>query len=188
GNTERDLRVHPGRTWLLRLLPLCPPVKGVSALPCRTPTTATAKGDRLMRRLVLLVSSGIVMLLALASAAAADPPVVVTGQTPLVNSGYCSFPVYRSDVFKLTTIAKPDGTLITHIDRVLTFTANGKTLTSDDHFTRFVDPTQPYLIDIAGHLISVELPGQGPILLEIVHFILDVRHPSSPAFEAGPAD
>jgi len=141
-----------------------------------------------MRRFVLPVSSAIVLLLALASAAAAEPPVVVTGQTPLVNSGYCSFPVYRSDVFKLTTIAKPDGTLITHIDRVLTFTANGKTLTSDDHFTRFVDPTQPFLVDIAGHLISVELPGQGPILLEVGHFILDVRNPGSPILEAGQHD
>ena len=115
-----------------------------------------------MHRLILLMLSATVLLFVLASAAAAEPPVVVTGQTPSVNSGYCSFAVYRSDVFKLTTIAKPDGTLITHIDRVLTFTANGKTLTSNDLFTRFVDPTQPYLIDIAGHLISVELPGQGP--------------------------
>ena len=141
-----------------------------------------------MRRLVLLVSSGIVVLFALATAAAADPPAVVTGQTPQVDSHYCSSPVYRSDVFKLTTIAKPDGTLITHIDRVLTFTAQGKTLTSDDHFTRFVDPTQPYLIDIAGHLISVELPGQGPILLEVGHFIIDVRTPGSPIVEAGKHD
>jgi hypothetical protein len=129
--------------------------------------------------------SATVLLFVLASAAAADPPVVVTGQTPSVNSGYCSFPVYRSDVFKLTTIAKPDGTLITHIDRVLTFTANGKTLTSNDHFTRFVDPTQPYLIDITGHLIRVELPGQGPILLEVGRFILDVRNPGSAIIEAG---
>jgi hypothetical protein len=141
-----------------------------------------------MRRLVLLASSAILLLFALASAAAAEPPVVVTGRTPPVDSRYCRFPVYRSDVFKLTTITKPDGTLITHIDRVLTFTANGKTLTSNDHFTRFVDLTKPYLIDIAGHLISVELPGQGPILLEVGHFILDVRNPSSPTVEAGQHD
>jgi hypothetical protein len=134
------------------------------------------------------VSSAIVVLFAFASSAAADPPVVVTGQTPSVNSGYCSFPVYRSDAFKLTTIAQPDGTLITHIDRVLTFTANGKMLTSNDHFTRFVDPARPYLIDIAGHLIGVELPGQGPILLEVGHFIIDVRNPGSPILEAGQHD
>ena len=141
-----------------------------------------------MHRVILLMLSATVLLFVLASAAAAEPPVVVTGQTPSVNSGYCSFPVYRSDVFKLTTIPKPDGTLITHIDRVLTFTANGKTLTSNDHFTRFVDPTQPYLIDIAGHLISVELPVQGPILLEVGHFILDVRNPGSAIIEAGQHD
>jgi hypothetical protein len=105
-----------------------------------------------------------------------------------VDSGYCSFPVFRSDVFRLTTITKPDGTLITHIDRVLTFAANGKSLPSNDHFTRFVDPAQPYLIDIAGHLIGVELPGQGPILLEVGHFILDVRRPDSPIAEAGKHD
>jgi hypothetical protein len=151
-------------------------------------TVSVAKGDKLMRRLVVLVSSAILVLLAFASAAAADPPVVVTGQAPPVNSGYCSFPVYRSDVFKLTTITKPDGTLITHIVRVLTFSANGKTLTSNDHFTRFVDPARPYLIDIAGHLISVELPGQGPILLEVGHFILDARNPGSPIIEAGQHD
>ena len=141
-----------------------------------------------MLRLALLMSSAFVVLIALASGAAAQPPVVVTGQTPPVDSHYCSFPVYRSDVFRLTTITKPDGTLITHIDRVLTFTANGKTLTSDDHFTRFVDPTQPYLVDIAGHLIGVELPGQGPILLEVGHFILDARNPGSSILEAGQHD
>ena len=142
-----------------------------------------------MRCFALTLSCALVGFLSLVAGASADAPVVVTGATPAVDSHYCSFPVYRSDVFKLTTITKPDGTLITHIDRVLTFTANGKTLTSDDHFTRFVDPTQPYLIDIAGHLISVELSGQGPILLEIGHFILDVRHPGSPVvFEAGQHD
>jgi hypothetical protein len=140
-----------------------------------------------MRRLVLVASSAIVLLFAFASDGAAEPPVVVTGQTPSVDSRYCSFPVYRSDVFKLTTITKPDGTLITHINRVLTFTANGKTLTSNDHFTRFVDPAQPYLIDIAGHLISVELPGQGPILLEVGHFVLDARTGAT-VIEAGQHD
>ena len=144
-----------------------------------------AKGDKLMRRLFLLMLGTTMLLLAIASAAAAEPPMTTVGQTSPVNSGYCSFPVYRSDVFKLTTIAKPDGTLITHIDRILTFTANGKTLTSNDHFTRFVDPARPYLIDISGHLIGVELPGQGPILLEVGHFIIDVRNPGSPIVEAG---
>jgi hypothetical protein len=141
-----------------------------------------------MRRLWILMVSAVMSLLAFASAAAAQAPVVVTGQTPPVDSGYCSFPVLRSDAFRLTTIPKPDGTLITHIDRVLTFTANGKTLTSDDHFTRFVDPAQPSLIDIAGHLISVELPGDGPILLEVGHFVLDARNPSAPILEAGQHD
>jgi hypothetical protein len=140
-----------------------------------------------MRRLVLLVSSVTVVLLALAATAAADPPLVVTGQTPPVDSHFCGFPVYRSDVFKLTTITQPDGTLITHIDRVLTFAANGKTLTSNDHFTRFVDPTQPYLADIAGHLIGLELPGQGPLLLEVGHFIVDLRT-GSVSVEAGQHD
>jgi hypothetical protein len=139
-----------------------------------------------MPRLPLILST--VVLLLGASAASAEPPTVIEGQTPPVDSGYCSFPVFRSDVFRLTTITKPDGTLITHIDRVLTFAANGKTLPSNDHFTRFVDPAQPYLIDIAGHLIGVELPGQGPILLEVGHFILDVRHPDSPIAEAGKHD
>jgi hypothetical protein len=140
-----------------------------------------------MPRLPILML-GIVVLLLGASAAAAEPPTVVEGQTPPVDSGYCSFPVYRSDVFKLTTITLPDGTLITHIDRILTFAANGKTLTSNDHFTRFVDPAQPFLIDIAGHLIGVELPGQGPILLEVGHFILDARNPGAPIIEAGRHD
>jgi hypothetical protein len=140
-----------------------------------------------MPRLPLLILSALVLLMG-ASAASAASPTVVEGQTPPVNSGYCSFPVFRSDVFKLTTITQTDGTLITHIDRVLTFSANGKTLTSDDHFTRFVDPAQPFLIDIAGHLISVELPGQGPILLEVGHFILDARNPSAPILEAGQHD
>ena len=128
-----------------------------------------------MWRLVLLVLSTAVPLLVLVSNTAAQPPVTVVGQAPPVNSGYCSFPVLRSDEFKLTTITKPDGTLITHIDRVLTFRANGKSLTTNDHFTRFVDPAQPWLIDIAGHLIGVVLPGEGPILLEVGHFIIDAR-------------
>jgi hypothetical protein len=147
-----------------------------------------AKGDKLMRRLFLLMLSSTLLLFALASAAAAEPPVTTVGQTSPVDSRYCSFPVYRSDVFALTTITKPDGTLITHIDRILTFAANGMTLTSNDHFTRFVDPTRPFLVDIAGHLIGVELPGQGPILLEVGHFILDARNPGSPVLEAGQHD
>jgi hypothetical protein len=140
-----------------------------------------------MPRFPIVILSALVLLIG-ASAASAEPRSVVEGQTPPVDSGYCSFPVYRSDVFRLTTITQPDGTLITHIDRVLTFTANGKTLTSNDHFTRFVDPAQPFLIDIAGHLIAVELPGQGPILLEVGHFILDARNPSAPILEAGQHD
>jgi hypothetical protein len=127
-----------------------------------------------MRRLPVIVLP-IILLLAFASTAGAEPPVVVVGQTAPRESGYCSFPVLRSDTFKLTTITKPDGTLITHIDRVLTFTANGKSLTSNDHFTRFVDPARPWLVDIAGHLISVELPGAGPVLRELGHFIVDAR-------------
>jgi hypothetical protein len=141
-----------------------------------------------MRRFVSLLASAIVVLVAFAPAASADPPVVVNGQTSAVDSRFCSFPVYRSDVFKLTTISKPDGTLITHINRVLTFAANGKTLTSNDHFTRFVDPARPYLIDIAGHLIGIELPGRGPLLLEVGHFILDMRNPASAILEAGQHD
>jgi hypothetical protein len=140
-----------------------------------------------MPRFPIVILSALVLLIG-ASAASAEPRSVVEGQTPPVDSGYCSFPVYRSDVFRLTTITQPDGTLITHIDRVLTFTANGKTLTSNDHFTRFVDPAQPFLIDIAGHLIAVELPAQGPILLEVGHFILDARNPSAPILEAGQHD
>jgi len=142
-----------------------------------------------MRRFALILSCAVVAFPAFASAASADVPAVVTGATPAVDSHFCSFPVYRSDVFKLTTITKPDGTLITHIDRVLTFTANGESLTSNDHFTRLVDPAQPYLADIAGHLIGIELPGYGPILLEVGHFVLDMRNPTAPiVFEAGQHD
>ncbi len=140
-----------------------------------------------MPRFPIFILSTIVLLMC-APAASAEPPSVIHGQTAPVNSGYCSFPVYRSDVFKLTTITKPDGTLITHIDRTLTFAANGRTLTSDDHFTRFVDPAQPFLIDIAGHLIGVELPGEGPVLLEVGHFIVDARNPGTPIIEAGQHD
>lgn len=140
-----------------------------------------------MRRIQVLILSTLVLLVG-ASAASAEPPTVIEGQTPPADSGYCSFPVLRSDQFKLTTITKPDGTLITHIDRVLTFRANGRTLTSNDHFTRFVEPARPFLIDIAGHLIAVELPGEGPILLEVGHFIVDARSPGAPIVEAGQHD
>ena len=141
-----------------------------------------------MRRVHVLILSSIVLLLAFVSPAAAGPPVKVVGQTSPVDSGYCSFPVLRSDAFALTTITKPDGTLITHIDRAITYTANSKTLTTNDHFTRFVDPAQPFLIDIAGHLIGAVLPGQGPILQEVGHFIIDARNPGAPIIEAGQHD
>ena len=140
-----------------------------------------------MRRFLSVIFAPFILVLAFASPAGAEPPVTVVGQTSPVDSRYCSFPVLRSDEFKLTTISHPDGTLITHIDRVLTFTANGKTLTSNDHFTRFVDPTQPWLIDVAGHVISVELPGQGPILQEVGHAVIDART-GSVIFEAGRHD
>jgi hypothetical protein len=139
-----------------------------------------------MRRLFLLVSSAISVLLAFASVAAGEPP--VKGDfppTPPRNSGYCSFPVLRSDEGSTTTITKPDGTQIVHIDRLLTFTANGKSLTSNDHFTRFIDPAQPFIVDAAGHVISVEVPGQGAILLEVGRIVFDARNPGVPLFEAG---
>jgi hypothetical protein len=141
-----------------------------------------------MRHVPVLVLSTIALSLALVTPAAAEPPVKVSGQTTPVDSRYCSFPVLRSDEFTLTTITKPDGTLITHIDRVLTFTANGKTLTSNDHFTRLVDPAQPFLIDVRGHVIGVVLPGQGPILQEVGHSVFDARNPGAPIFEAGQHD
>lgn len=140
-----------------------------------------------MRRLHRFLLSTLILSLTLASAATAAPPVTSTfGPTPPVDSRYCSFPVMRSDTGSSTTITKPDGTQISHISRMLTLTANGKTLTSNDHFTRFIDPQEPFIVDAAGHVISVELPGQGAILLEVGRVIFDVRNPTMPIFEAGP--
>jgi hypothetical protein len=139
-----------------------------------------------MRHPHLLILSAI-LLLALASAANAEPPVTtVFGATPPRDSGYCSFPVLRSDQGSITTITRPDGTQIAHISRTLTFMAYDKSLTSNDHFTRFLDPAQPFLVDARGHVISVELPGQGGILLEVGRVTFDVRNPAAAIFEAGP--
>lgn len=129
--------------------------------------------------------AAITLLLSLASVAAAAPPLRFPFADPQVDSGLCSFPVLRSGTGTITSIAKPDGTAIVQIDRVLTFTANGKTLTSNDHFTRFFDPTQPTLLDLAGHVTSVHVPGQGAILLEVGRIIFDATNPASPIFEAG---
>ena len=71
----------------------------------------------------------------------------IAGAAQPVNSGDCSPPVYRSGVSELTTINKPDRTFITHSDRLLTFTANGNTFTTDDRFTRFAGPKHPCLIN-----------------------------------------
>ena len=138
-----------------------------------------------MRRLLAGTSSGIVLLLLLASVAAAEPPLKFPFADPPVDSGLCSFPVLRSGTGTITSVTKPDGTAIVQIDRVLTFSANGKTLTSNDHFTRFFDPTQPTVLDLAGHVTAVQVPGQGAILLEVGRIIFDAANPGPPIFEAG---
>ncbi len=53
-----------------------------------------------------------------------------------------------------------------NIRRVSTSTANGKSLSSLADFTRFFDASQPLLVNDAGLIESVEIPGEGAVFLQ----------------------
>lgn len=84
-------------------------------------------------------------------AAAADQPqqATVPISFSLTDYSLCGFAIAESATGEIDKTIFPDGSQIWHIHRYSTFSANGKTLTSDANFTRFLDPTQPNLINDA---------------------------------------
>ena len=94
----------------------------------------------------ILVRSTLALFMGVSAASVEQRPAIGGAARP-VNSGCCSFPVYRSGVSELTNDQRARQDFITHSDRLLTFTANGNTFTTDDRFTQFIGPKQPSLID-----------------------------------------
>lgn len=125
-------------------------------------------------------------------AAAADQPqqVTVPISFSLTDYSLCGFAIAESATGEIDKTIFPDGSQIWHIHRYSTFSANGKTLTSDVNFTRFLDPAQPSLINDAGTIFSVQIPGEGAVFMQagkLVTLVDSNGNPTVVYVDAGPA-
>jgi hypothetical protein len=141
------------------------------------------------RAALLAAVAAVAAALALAPfAAAADQPqqVSVPISFSLTDYTLCGFAIAESATGEIDKTIFPDGSQIWHIHRLSTFSANGKTLTSDANFTRFLDPTQPNLINDSGTIVSVQIPGEGAVYMQVGKLYLDLAT-GQVYFDAGPA-
>jgi hypothetical protein len=121
-------------------------------------------------------------------ATAADQPqqLSVPISFSLTDYSLCGFAIAESATGEVDKTIFPDGSQIWHIHRYSTFSANGKTLTSDANFTRFLDPAQPTLINDSGTIFSVQIPGEGAVFMQAGKLYLDLAT-GQVYFDAGPA-
>jgi hypothetical protein len=121
-------------------------------------------------------------------AAAADQPqqATVPISFSLTDYSLCGFAIAESATGEIDKTIFSDGSQIWHIHRLGTFSANGKTLTSDANFTRFLDPAQPDLINDSGTIFSVQIPGEGAVFMQAGKLLLDIAT-GQVYFDAGPA-
>ena len=115
--------------------------------------------------------------LAVPQLAAADSPThqTVPLSVTLSDIGLCSFPVAEVLTGQIDKTIFSDGSQIWHIHRLSTWSANGKSVTSNADFTRFIDPSQPNLIDDSGAIINVQVPGYGDIYMQTGKLHLDLQ-------------
>lgn len=113
---------------------------------------------------------------------AADQPqhLVVPISRSITDTTLCGYPIIEAVTGEIDKTIFADGSQIWNIHRVSTFTANGKTLSSLGEFTRFFDPTQPLLVNDAGLIESVEIPGEGAVFLQAGKAILLVDASGNP--------
>ncbi|MFL5915044.1 MAG: hypothetical protein ACJ752_05335 [Gaiellaceae bacterium] len=134
-----------------------------------------------MRKLVLLLAL-LSAPLAVAANASADRPQVFT--VPFVDSSVdtdtcgASLPINdtRTGTIRFTTFA--DGSQIRHGDVTVTLSANGKTLTYDQHFNVFITDTSRTVVGLVG---TIKVPGYGTVV-EAGRLVLG---PDGVVFESG---
>lgn len=130
--------------------------------------------SRLLRPIVL---AGIAAAaLAVPQLAAAQPPIHQTVPLSITfpDAGFCSFAVYEVVNAQIDKTIFSDGSQIWHVHRLSTFSANGKTLTSNADFTRFIDPAQPNLINDSGSIFNIQVPGYGAIFMQTGKLMQDL--------------
>jgi hypothetical protein len=142
--------------------------------------------SRIARRASLLVA--VAAAVGLPAVAAADPPqhVKVPISFAITDTSLCGFPIAESATGEIDKAIFADGTQTWHVHRYSTFAANGKTLTSNANFTRFIDPSEPQLVDDSGTIFSVQIPGEGAVFMQAGKLLLD-QSTGQTIFDAGPA-
>jgi hypothetical protein len=136
-----------------------------------------------------IVASAIVATLMVAALAAADPP---THQTvpisfSIVDHSLCGFAINETAAGEIDMTIFSNGLQIWHIHRFSTFSANGRTLTSNANFTRFIDPNEPQLVNDSGTIFNVQIPGEGAVFMQAGKLLLD-QSTGQVISDAGPAD
>jgi hypothetical protein len=128
------------------------------------------------RKTTAVVAALVAALTPALPAAAADVPQQQTVPIAFSITDYslCGFAIDERATGEIDKTIFPDGTQIWHIHRYSTFSANGKTLTSDATFTRFLDPSQPDLINDSGTIFSVQVPGEGAVFMQAGKLHLDL--------------
>jgi hypothetical protein len=121
--------------------------------------------------------------------AAADAPrhQTVPISFSLVDHSLCGFAIDESATGEIDMTIFSDGHQIWHVHRLSTFSANGKTLSSNANFTRFIDPNAPQLVNDSGTIFNVQIPGEGAVFLQAGKLLLD-QSTGQVIFDAGPAD
>jgi hypothetical protein len=136
-----------------------------------------------MKKLVMLVAL-LGSTLGFAASASAGAPDVFTVpiSDSFVDTDMCgpALPITTTSTgtIRFTTFA--NGDQIRHGDITVTLSANGKTVTNDQHFNVFVtDATRT----VVGAVVTINVPGHGVLLLDAGRLVLG---PDGVVFAAGP--
>jgi hypothetical protein len=129
--------------------------------------------SRNARRASLLVA--VAAAVGVPAVAAASPPqhATVPISFAITDTSLCGFPIAESATGEIDQTIFDDGSQTWHVHRYSAFSANGKTLTSNANFTRFIDPSKPQLVDDSGTIFSVQIPGQGVVFVQAGKLLLD---------------
>ena len=127
-----------------------------------------------MRRFALLLSLGLGAL-TFASSAPATPPTKesFTFSDMFVNADSCPGLTFTGSFTETDTIITFSATRVqVHVAFLGTLSANGKTLTDNDHYTVMFDPTTT-VIKYVGTVFNFQAPGVGNLLIDAGSIIYD---------------
>ena len=142
-----------------------------------------------MRRLFVALGLGFAVLMFAAVAAAAPPTKQSStfSQSFVGNTDTCpGISINGSSTETDTTITFSATSVQIHVDFLGTLSANGKTVTDNDHFTIMVDPTTT-VEKVVGTTFNIQAPGVGNLLLDAGNLIFDFStDPPTVIFIGGP--